>query len=122
MALAALPGAPCRLKPPPEPVKMIADTGRAMKRIRIVVGGVVQGVCFRYHAIRTAEALGVSGWVRNTPDGRVEAVVEGEDRAVAAAAAWFRHGPPGAVVNEYRASEEPFRGDLGGFRVMPYGG
>lgn len=93
-----------------------------MKRLHIVVGGVVQGVCFRHYAIQKATALGVSGWVRNTPDGRVEAVVEGEESAVDAAAAWFRHGPPDAVVDEFHASEEPFRGDVDGFRVMPYGG
>ena len=50
-----------------------------MKRLHIIAGGVVQGVCFRHYALRKAEQIGVSGWVRNTPDGRVEAVVEGED-------------------------------------------
>jgi acylphosphatase len=93
-----------------------------MKRLHIIAGGVVQGVCFRHYALRKAEQIGVSGWIRNTPDGRVEAVVEGEDSCVGAMAVWFRHGPPDAMVEEFHSSEEPFRGEFEGFRVMSYGG
>jgi acylphosphatase len=93
-----------------------------MKRLHIRVGGVVQGVCFRYHAVREAGRIGVTGWVRNTPDGRVEAVVEGEDSCVEAMAGWFRHGPPDAAVEEFHSSEEPFRGEFEGFRVVACGG
>lgn len=89
-----------------------------MKRLHIRVGGIVQGVCFRYYAAREAGRAGVTGWVRNTPDGCVEAVVEGEDSSVDSLADWFRHGPPDAVVEEFRSSEEPFRGEFDSFRMV----
>jgi acylphosphatase len=90
-----------------------------MKRVHIRVGGVVQGVCFRYYALREAGRTGVSGWVRNTPDGCVEAVIEGEDSSVDGMIAWFRRGPQDAVVDEFHSSEERFRGEFEGFRVVP---
>ncbi len=91
-----------------------------MKRVSIVAGGIVQGVCFRYYAQRKAEELGLAGWVRNVPDGRVEAVVEGDDGAVDRMVEWFRHGPPGASVDEFSVGEEPYRGEFRSFRVSSY--
>lgn len=92
-----------------------------MKRVHVLAGGIVQGVCFRYYAQRRAEELGVSGWVKNLPDGRVEAVVEGEDEPVDRMVAWLRRGPPGALVDEFVRREEPFKGEFREFRIMPYG-
>jgi acylphosphatase len=91
-----------------------------MKRVSIAAGGIVQGVCFRYCAKRKAEELGLTGWVRNVPDGRIEAVVEGDDGAVDRMVKWFRHGPPGAQVDEFNAREEPYRGEFNDFRVGSY--
>ncbi|MDD5556765.1 MAG: acylphosphatase [bacterium] len=88
-----------------------------MKRVRIIAGGVVQGVCFRYYAQRTADSIGVTGWIRNLPDGRIEAVIEGGDAEVDRMAAWFRHGPPGASVEEISAAVEPYAGEFRDFRV-----
>lgn len=68
-------------------------------RAHVVISGRVQGVCFRASTIDEAEAGGVAGWVRNTPDGRVEAMFEGEKSAVEAMIAWCRRGPPAARVN-----------------------
>lgn len=68
-------------------------------RAHVVISGRVQGVCFRAYTIDEATAAGVAGWVRNTPDGRVEAVFEGEKSAVETMIAWCRHGPPAARVN-----------------------
>lgn len=82
----------------------------------MLVDGRVQGVFFRAATQETANRIGVSGWVRNLPDGRVEAVFEGEAAAVASAVAWTRVGPDRAVVtsvDEY--AEEPE--GLAGFRV-----
>lgn len=71
-------------------------------RARLEVRGRVQGVWFRGSMEAEARRLGVSGWVRNRPDGTVEAEAEGETTAVEALVAWARHGPPGARVTDVR--------------------
>lgn len=65
----------------------------------VFVTGRVQGVGFRWSTRREAERLGLSGWVRNLPDGRVEARVEGEPEALDAMLAWIERGPVGARVD-----------------------
>jgi acylphosphatase len=65
-----------------------------MKTLRLQILGRVQGVWFRESMRREAERLGVAGWVRNAPDGSVEAVVQGPDEAVDALIAWAHDGPP----------------------------
>jgi acylphosphatase len=82
-------------------------------RRRVLVSGRVQGVWFRGSCRAGAERLGVAGWVRNLPDGRVEAVFEGEDDAVEAMLAWCRTGPPLAVVVDVEVVDEPVRGETG---------
>ncbi len=67
-------------------------------RVRAVVSGLVQGVWYRQSCRREAERLGVTGWIRNRPDGRVELEAEGAHSAVEALLAWARSGPPHAVV------------------------
>lgn len=69
-----------------------------MKRAHVFVSGRVQGVFFRATCREEAQDAGVNGWVRNLPDGRVEAVFEGEDAAVERMVAWCRKGPAGARV------------------------
>ena len=69
------------------------------------VSGRVQGVGFRYHAIKAARELGVTGWVRNRRDGSVEATVSGTPDAVEKIITWARRGPPGAVVTDVRIAE-----------------
>jgi acylphosphatase len=69
-----------------------------MKTQHLRIHGRVQGVWFRESMRREAERLGVTGWVRNAPDGSVEAVVQGPDTAVDALIAWARIGPPQARV------------------------
>ena len=63
------------------------------------VSGRVQGVWFRQGTAEQAAALGVNGWVRNLPDGRVEAWLEGEQQAVRTLARWLEQGPPKAKVS-----------------------
>lgn len=77
----------------------------------------MQGVWFRDSTRREAERLGVAGWVRNLPDGRVEAVFEGTPSSVAAAVAWARRGPENAVVTSVRESAEKAEGHVG-FSVL----
>ena len=74
----------------------MSDSQRA--RIRLLVSGRVQGVGFRYATVREARRFGLLGWVRNTSDGRVEIVAEGDLDALEALASWSRVGPPGARV------------------------
>ena len=85
-------------------------------RRRAVVHGHVQGVFFRDSARQKARALGVSGWVRNRPDGAVEAVVEGPDDAVQAMLQELRTGPPRARVDRVEVTDEPAAG-LSGFEI-----
>ncbi|WP_344792829.1 acylphosphatase [Gryllotalpicola daejeonensis] len=72
-----------------------------------VVSGDVQGVGFRYAAAEHARELGVAGWVRNLPDGRVEAEVEGESGAVERMIAWLERGPRAARVAAVEVAETP---------------
>ena len=60
--------------------------------------GRVQGVCFRYCASEEAERLGLAGWIKNLPDGRVEAEFEGPRSQLEVMLDWCKHGPRGAVV------------------------
>lgn len=85
-------------------------------RRRVVVRGRVQGVFFRDSTRREAERAGVAGWVRNRPDGAVEAVFEGPRDAVEALVAFCRTGPPRAEVEGAAVDVEEPEG-LSGFRV-----
>ena len=67
--------------------------------------GRVQGVSFRWHAEQEAVRLGVTGWVRNEPDGSVLLHAEGDDEAVDALVAWCRQGPPAAKVRDVAVRE-----------------
>jgi acylphosphatase len=87
-----------------------------MIRRLVVVSGQVQGVFFRDTCRRLAHAYGVMGWVRNCPDGTVEAVFEGEPRAVEAMIKWVRKGPPTAQVDRVTVAEEEPEGERS-FRV-----
>jgi len=86
-------------------------------RVHLVVEGLVQGVSFRAYTVEEARRLGVDGWVRNLPDGRVEAEAEGERSALEALVAWCRHGPPAARVEDLRATWSEYRGNLGRFEI-----
>jgi acylphosphatase len=81
----------------------------------------VQGVFFRAYTRDAARRAGVSGWVRNLPDGRVEAVFEGQLEDVEAVVAWCRRGSPGSRVESVQVFEEQHRGEFEGFDIA-YGG
>jgi len=79
----------------------------------VVVSGRVQGVFFRDSTRREARRLGVTGWVRNCPDGTVQAHVEGTPGAVAELVRWCREGPRHADVDDVRVSEAEPEGGRG---------
>lgn len=78
-------------------------------RAHVFVSGIVQGVGYRFTTLTQANQLGLSGWVRNLPDNRVEAVFEGTKAVVEEMIRWCYEGPTGAVVKdvavEYAAPE-----------------
>jgi acylphosphatase len=86
-------------------------------RYRVLISGRVQGVFFRGACQRLAQQHGVSGWVRNLPDGRVEAVFEGPAEDVGRLVEWSRHGPRSAVVEDVRVQAESPEG-ISGFQVV----
>ncbi|MGW7006361.1 acylphosphatase [Streptomyces sp. NPDC054933] len=89
-----------------------------MIRKRVIVSGEVQGVFFRDTCRRTALEHGVAGWVRNLPDGTVEAVFEGAPDAVEQMVSWARQGPPLAIVDRVLVYDEEPQG-LNGFEIRP---
>lgn len=92
------------------------DTKNNPFRTRALISGRVQGVFFRDSTREKAEALGLSGWVRNTPDGGVEAVFEGSEDRVAEMISWCEEGPPTARVQDVSTEQENPEG-LTGFEV-----
>ena len=91
----------------------------AKARCKVIVQGIVQGVNFRYYTQRQAVRYGVTGWVRNLPDGSVAAVFEGEEQDVEAMIQWCRHGPPSAEVTQLIAQPEEHRGEFSSFSIKP---
>jgi len=91
--------------------------GSGVVRKRVVVAGLVQGVFFRDSCRRAALEHRVAGWVRNLPDGTVEAVFEGEADRVERMVAWARRGPDRAVVEQVTVVDEQPEG-LTSFRIV----
>jgi acylphosphatase len=83
------------------------------------ISGRVQGVGFRYSMQQEAARLGLAGWVRNRRDGRVEALLQGNEEAVAALTEWARRGPAGAHVAELRVASAEADASLAGFEQRP---
>jgi len=84
-----------------------------VKRAHVLVRGAVQGVFFRAETRTRARSLGVDGWVRNTADGAVEAVFEGDDERVESMVEWCRRGPAGAQVDDVDMSWAEPEGERG---------
>jgi acylphosphatase len=84
---------------------------------RFVLSGRVQGVGFRWFVQDAASREGVTGWVTNLFDGRVEAFVEGDADAVTRVERALRSGPPGARVERVTVTDEEASGSLKGFSI-----
>ena len=87
------------------------------ERAHVYVAGQVQGVFFRDSARQKAELLGLAGWVRNLPDGRVEALFEGQPEKVREMLEWSKKGPSHAELERVDSEFETAGGDLTGFEV-----
>jgi acylphosphatase len=86
-------------------------------RLHVWIEGLVQGVYFRDSTRRVASDLGLTGWARNLPDGRVEAVFEGEREDCERALEFVRVGPPSARVTNVDEAWEEEEESFGGFTV-----
>jgi len=87
------------------------------KRVHVIISGRVQGVWFRANTKDKAEQLGINGWVRNTLDGKVEALFEGEEVALKEMIEWCRHGPPLAEVQDVKIEWKEPKNDIRGFSI-----
>ncbi len=87
------------------------------ERAHVYVSGQVQGVFFRDSAREKAEQLGLNGWVKNLPDGKVEALFEGPSDKVREMVRWCEQGPSHAEVENVDTEFEASEGDLTGFEV-----
>ncbi len=89
-----------------------------MKTIHIIVTGRVQGVGFRYFTVRCANDLGISGWVRNLPDGSVETAIQGRGENIEEMIERLRQGPGAANVSSLEIEEiESGSEELSGFAM-----
>jgi len=84
-----------------------------MKRVHVMVHGMVQGVGYRYTMRMVAREAGVAGWVRNLRDGSVEAEIEGSPEQVDEMLAWMAQGPPGGQVDTAMVTDSAPTGERG---------
>jgi acylphosphatase len=87
------------------------------KRIHLVIRGQVQGVYFRASAQREARQLGLTGWVRNRPDGAVEIIAEGEEDQVKDLLNWSQRGPATARVDMVETRWRSYTGEFAEFKI-----
>ncbi|MGB9778102.1 MAG: acylphosphatase [Candidatus Bathyarchaeales archaeon] len=86
-------------------------------RAHVFVSGMVQGVFFRSETQYEAKKRNVTGWIRNLPDGRVEAVFEGEEEKVKELINFCKRGPPGARVTSVNVCWETYTGEFKDFEI-----
>lgn len=85
--------------------------------IHLIIKGRVQGVYYRASAKEAADKLGITGWVKNTPDGNVEILAQGSDEAIDKFIDWCKQGPEHAIVKEVVISKAP-DGAFEGFEIV----
>ncbi|MBI5057326.1 MAG: acylphosphatase [Nitrospirae bacterium] len=86
-------------------------------KVHIIISGLVQGVFFRASTRDMALSLGLKGWVRNLPDGNVEAVFEGQVDKLKQAVQWCHKGPPGARVVKVKEKWQGYTGEFLSFDI-----
>ncbi len=90
----------------------------ALKQVQLFVRGRVQGVYFRASTQREARRLGLTGWVRNRPDGSIEIVAEGEEVSIRELYGWAQKGPTAARVDRVETRWRSYTGDFPDFRIL----
>lgn len=93
------------------------EGGMDRKRVRVLISGRVQGVFFRAYTRDTAIQEGLTGWVRNLADGRVEALFEGDADRVDRMVGWCHQGSPGSRVERVEVHPQPYQGELSTFEI-----
>ena len=91
------------------------------RQLHAVVSGLVQGVSFRYYTQREARGLGLTGWVRNRPDGSVEVLAEGDKRQLDELVAFLNYGPSMAVVERVDVAWQPASNAFQDFEIHASG-
>jgi len=86
-------------------------------RAHVLIKGRVQGVFFRAETCSQAYRLSIVGWVKNRWDGRVEAVFEGEEKAVQKMISWCYKGPPAAIIEDVEVKWEDYKGEFTSFSI-----
>ena len=101
------------------PIEVLGMSGQPaeLQRVHLRIAGRVQGVGFRYSAGAEARRLGVRGWVRNTPDGAVELLAEGDEPSLRQLVSWCHAGPPGALVTDVEQDWLAATGEFTDFRI-----
>jgi len=94
-----------------------SNNNHSNTRLHILISGRVQGVFFRSETRSRARSLGLTGWVKNLPDGRVEIVAEGEKENCESLLRWARTGPPYASVTDIRVDREVPEDGFSDFRI-----
>ncbi|HDI75167.1 MAG TPA: acylphosphatase [Thermoprotei archaeon] len=89
-----------------------------MKRIHAYVKGIVQGVGFRYFVYRHAKTLGLTGYVRNLPDGRVEVVAEGSEESLRELVSLLWEGPVGSYVENVELEWSEAKNEFKDFKII----
>lgn len=88
-----------------------------IKHYHLLISGRVQGVGYRASACDKGQQLGINGWVKNMPDGRVEMIIEGEQLKLEQMIAWAKQGPRFADVSHIDISEQSVTGKLSEFQI-----
>jgi len=92
--------------------------GSELVRVRVFASGRVQGVAYRFFAEKYAGRMGITGWVRNLPDGRVEVLAEGSGKNIEAFLERLREGPHLARVDGFAVRREASTGEFHDFQVV----
>ncbi|EKE03299.1 MAG: hypothetical protein ACD_20C00223G0006 [uncultured bacterium] len=86
-------------------------------RVQVYISGRVQGVGYRYSTVHKAQSLGITGWVKNTHDGKVKAIFEGDENAIEQMLVWCKQGPSMAFVTDIEIHKQPYAGEFQSFSI-----